>query len=43
MLAVLGLRCCAQALSSRGEREPLFVAVCSFLTVVASLVVEHRL
>ena len=34
-LAVLGLRFCARAFSSCGKRGPL--------TIVASLVVEHRL
>ena len=42
-LAVLGLRFCAWAFSSCGERGPLFIAVCGPLTVAASLVVEHRL
>ena len=42
-LAVLGLRCCAQAFSSCGERGPLFVAVHGLLIVVASLVLEHGL
>ena len=42
-LAVLGLRFCARAFSSCCERGPLFIAVCRPLTVVASLVVEHRL
>ena len=36
LLAVLGLRCC-------GEQGLLFVAVCGFLTAVASLVLERRL
>ena len=40
-LAVLGLRCCTQALSSCGERGLLFVAVCRLLIAVASLVAEH--
>ena len=40
-LAALGLRCCARAFSSCGERGLLFVAVCSLLIAVASLVVEH--
>ena len=34
---MLGLRCCAQAFSSCGERGLLFVAVCRFLIAVASL------
>ena len=41
-LAALGLRCCAQAFSSCGERGLLFVAVRGLLIVVASLV-EHGL
>ena len=42
-LAVLGLRCCARAFSSCGERGPLLVAVCGPLVAVASLVAEHGL
>ena len=42
-LAVLGLRFCARAFSSCGEREPLFIAVRGPLTIAASLVAEHRL
>ena len=42
-LAVLGLRFCERALSSCGERGPLFIAVRGPLTVAASLVAEHRL
>ena len=42
-LAVLGLRCCARAFSSCGERGLLFVAVRGLLIVVASLVAEHGL
>ena len=42
-LAVLGLCCCAWAFSGCGEQGLLFVAVCRLLTVVASLVAEHRL
>ena len=42
-LAVLGLRLCARAFSSCGKRGPLFIAVRGPLTIVASLVVEHRL
>ena len=42
-LAALGLRCCAQASFSCGERRLLFVAVRGLLTAVASLVVEHGL
>ena len=42
-MAVLGLRFCARAFSSRGKRGPLFIAVRGPLTIVASLVAEHRL
>ena len=42
-LAALGLRFCARAFSSSGERGPLFVAVCGPLTVAASPIAEHRL
>ena len=42
-LAVLGLRFCARAFSSCGKRGPLFIAVRGPLTIVASLVAEHRL
>ena len=42
-LAVLGLRFCARAFSICGERGPLFIAVCRPLTIVASLVAEHKL
>ena len=42
-LAVLGLRCCARAFSSCGERGLLFVAVHGLLFAMASLVVEHGL
>ena len=42
-LAVLGLRFCARAFSSCSERGPLFIAVRGPLTVVASLVAEHKL
>ena len=42
-LAVLGLRFCVRAFSSCGERGPLFIVVRGPLTVVASLVAEHRL
>ena len=42
-MAVLGLRFCARAFSSCGKRGPLFIAVCGPLTIVASLVAEHRL
>ena len=40
---MLGLRFCARAFSSCGERGPLFIAVHGPLTVAASLVAEHRL
>ena len=43
LLAVLGLRCCARAFSSCGERELLFVAVRRLLIAVASFAVEHGL
>ena len=42
-LAVLGLRFCARAFSSCSKRGPLFIAVRRPLTIVASLVAEHRL
>ena len=44
-MAVLGLRFCARALSSCGKRwgGALFIAVRGPLTMVASLVAEHRL
>ena len=42
-LAVLGLRFCARAFSSCGERGPLFIAVRGPLTIAASLVAELRL
>ena len=42
-LAVLGLRFCSRAFSSCGGRGPLFIAVRGPLTIVASLVAEHRL
>ena len=42
-MAVLGLRFCARAFSSCGERGPLFIAVRGPLTIEASLVAEHRL
>ena len=40
---MLGLRFCARAFSSCGKRGPLFIAVRGPLSVVASLVAEHRL
>ena len=42
-LAVLGLRCCAQAFSSFGKQGLLFVAVHGLLITVASLAEEHGL
>ena len=42
-MAVLGLRLCARALSSRGKRGPLFITVRGPRTITASLVAEHRL
>ena len=42
-MAVLGLRFCARAFSSCGERGPLFIALRGPLTITASLVAEHRL
>ena len=42
-MAVLGLRFCARAFSSCGERGPLFIAVRGLLTTAASPVAEHRL
>ena len=40
---MLGLRCCARAFSSCGERGLLFVAVHGLLIAVAALVAEHGL
>ena len=42
-MAVLGPRFCARAFSSCGKRGPLFIGVRGPLTIVASLVAEHRL
>ena len=42
-LAVLGLHFCARTFSSCGKQGPLFIAVRGPLTIVASLVAEHRL
>ena len=42
-LAALGLRCCARAFCSCGERGLLFVVVHGLLIAVASLVAEHGL
>ena len=43
IFAVLGLRFCARAFSSCGERGPLFITVRGPLTITASLIAEHRL
>ena len=43
LLTALGLRCCARAFSSCGERGLLFVVVLGLLIAVASLVAEHGL
>ena len=43
LMAVLGLRFCARALSSCGKWGPLLIAVRGPLTIVASPVAEHRL
>ena len=40
---MLGLRFCARAFCSCGKRGPLFITVRGPLTLVASLVEEHRL
>ena len=42
-MAVLGVRFCARAFSSCGERGPFFITVHGPLTIAASLVAEHRL
>jgi len=42
-LAVPGLHCFAKAFSSFGEHGLLFIAIHRLLTVVSSLVAEHRL
>ena len=42
-MAGLGLRFCARAFSSCGKWGPLFITVRGPLTIVASLVAEHRL
>ena len=42
-MVVLGLCFCARTFSSCGKWGPLFIAVRWPLTVVASLVAEHRL
>ena len=40
-MAVLGLRFCARAFSSRGKWGPLFIAMRGPLTIAASPVAEH--
>ena len=42
-MALLGLRFCARAFSSCSERWPLFIVMRGPLTVMVSLVAEHRL
>ena len=42
-MAVLGLRFCARAFSSCGERGPLFIAVRGPLTIATSPAAEPRL
>ena len=42
-MAVWGFRFCARAFSSCGKWGPLFITVHGPLTIVASLVAEHRL
>ena len=42
-LAALGLRCCAQAFSSCGERGLFFIVVHGLFIAVASLVAVHGL
>ena len=42
-MATLGLRCCAWAFSSCGERGLFFVPVRGLLIAVASFVAEHGL
>ena len=42
-VAALGLHCCAWAFSSCSEQGLFFLVVLGLLTVVASLVTEHRL
>ena len=43
LIAMLGLRFCARAFCCCGKQGPLFIAVRRPLTIVASLVAEHRL
>ena len=42
-MAVFGLRFCARAFSSCSKWGPLFIVVRRPLTIVTSIVVEHRL
>ena len=42
-MAVLGIRFCARAFYNCGKWGPLFIAVHGPLTIMASLVAEHRL
>ena len=42
-MAVLGLRFCVRALSSRGKWGPLLIAVRGPPTIAASPIAEHRL
>ena len=42
-MAVLGPRFCARALSSCGERGPLFIVVCGPLTIAAYRLQTRRL
>ena len=42
-MAVLVLCFCVRAFSSCGKQGQLFITVCKPLTIVASLVAEHRL
>ena len=42
-MAVLGLCFCARAFSNCGKWGPLFITVPGPLTIVVSLVAEHRL
>ena len=42
-MAVLGLHFCVRALSNCSKWGPVFIVVCRPLTIVTSLVAEHRL
>ena len=42
-MTVLGLRFCTRAFSSYGKWGPLFIAVHGPLTIMASLLAEHKL